>query len=61
MVGAAGTHGDLADPVRHIQHAGRCLGSKPFIDVVMAVEDHIGMGGVELLPEWSGCNVGSTA
>ena len=51
MVGTAGTPNELANPAHRIRNAGRRLGGKAFIDVVVTGEDQVGIVVIKYLPK----------
>jgi hypothetical protein len=53
--------GELAYAVHWVGYSGRCLRSEALIDVVMAIEDHVSVGGVQLVPQLQGVGAAATA
>jgi hypothetical protein len=54
VVGAAApsrADDELADALRGVRRSGGRLGREALIDVAMAVQDHVGSGGIQVLPE----------
>lgn len=51
VVCAARSHYELADTIHCISLPGRVLRSETLINMVVTVQDHIGMAGVQELPE----------
>ena len=54
MIGSASPDNEFANTPDQIQCTGRCLRCKPFIDVVVPVQDEVGIVVVEQLPERQG-------
>ena len=59
VIGAAGPNNEFAYAIRLVQCASGCLGCKTFIDMVMAVQNQVGLGGIQQLPEWLGIGIGA--
>ena len=51
VIGPARTHRKLANPLHRIGHAGGGLGGEAFVNVVVAVQDQIGVMVIQSLPE----------
>ena len=51
VIGPARTHSELANPLRRIGHAGGGLGGEAFVNVVVAVQNQIGVMVIQSLPE----------